>query len=163
MKKCYIFLSLFMAFTSLLSAQAFDSTRVWFVKENGIPLLYHVSNDVPLIGGANLGTFNRAIGQTLKIGQRRAIFNKGTSPCQVGSVTFSYELYKDNDMTPPVASQSNISLPLDLNIPPLSVWNIDPFTNNINLVTSTTPVGNYILKVKYDYTIQFGPGPCTYC
>ena len=142
---------------STMSAQIFDSVQV--VLNN---TLYDLAKSrvspppVLLYAGANLGTFNPSIGQTLTLKKRQVNFKNSTS-CQVQSMTFSYELYKDIAAPVLVASGSGINVPLDLNIPPISVWKILTVANDIALVTASTPNGDYTLKLKYDYVFSFGP------
>jgi Secretion system C-terminal sorting domain len=161
MKKCYVFLCLFMAFSSFLTAQVFDSLQVNLQTSSSFTTYDLAKSRVSpppilLFDGANLGTFNPSVGQTLKISGRKVIF-KNSTPCQVASMTFSYELYKDISSPVLISSGYGINLPLDLNFPPISVWKILGGVSDINLVTASTTNGDYILKLKYDYVFAFGP------
>jgi hypothetical protein len=161
MKKCYIFLCLFMAFTSFLSAQVFDSLQVR-LRTSSTTTTYDLAKSrvspppILLFDGANLGTFNPSVGQTLSISTRQVNFKNSTS-CQVSSMTFSYELYKDISSPVLISSGYGINLPLDVNFPPISVWRIFGGVSDINLVTASTTNGDYSLRVKYDYVFAFGP------
>jgi hypothetical protein len=159
MKKCYVFLCLFMVFTSFLSAQSFDISRVILNRSGSLDVFY-LTGGAPVFSAANLGTFNPSTGQTLKISGRYVKFNNMGSPCQLSGITFSYELYKGIATPVLIASGYGISVPILTNTPPTTEWKIGDGVSDINLVTASTLNGDYILKVKYDYGYQFGPGPC---
>jgi hypothetical protein len=159
MKKCYVFLCLFMAFTSFVSAQTFTTASITLDATGALNTL-NVGNGMPTFSGANLGTFNPSTGQTLKISGRYAKFNSSPSPCQLANMTFSYELYKDISSPVLVASGYGITLPMLSNAPPVTQWQIMNGASDINLVTSSTPNGDYSLRVRFDCTYQFGPPPC---
>jgi Secretion system C-terminal sorting domain len=159
MKKCYVFLCLFTAFNSFLSAQVFDISRV-SLNASGTLTNHYLTGGVPLFSSANLGTFNPSTGQTLKISGRYVKFNNMGSPCQLSGITFSYELYKSIAMPVLISSGYGINVPILTNTPPTTEWKIGDAVSDINLVTASTANGDYTLKVKYDYGYQFGPGPC---
>ena len=159
MKRFYVFLCL-LAFTHFLSAQTFSIARV-NLNATGTISNFYLTGGTPLFSGANVGTFNPSTGQTLKISGRYVKFSTMGSPCQLANITFSYELYKDIATPVLVASGYGINVPILTNTPPTTEWKIpDGPPTDINLVTVSTPNGDYSLRVKYDYSISFGPGPC---
>jgi Secretion system C-terminal sorting domain len=150
-----------MAFTSFLTAQVFDSVQVNLQTSSTLKTYDLAKSRVTpppilLFDGANLGTFDPTVGQTLKITGRKVIFKNSTS-CQIASMTFSYELYKDISSPVLVSSLYGFPVDIDLNIPPVSVWRIFNGASDIDLVTASTPNGDYSLKIKYDYLFSFGP------
>jgi hypothetical protein len=157
MKKNYVFLCLFMAFSAFLSAQTFSIARINLDASGTITSYFPVGGS-PAFSGANLGTFNPSLGQTLKISGRFVRFSTMGSPCQPQSTSFSYILSRVGFGA--VGGQSLMSIPQTSNIPPVTEWTVANGASDINLVTSTTVDGSYTLSVRYDYSLQFGPGPC---